>query len=62
MAVDMEISAVLAFSEFYGLETAGLFIVSDELSQSLWRNLMSSQEVFKATEKYFRPLIFESRE
>jgi hypothetical protein len=56
----MEISAVLAFSEFYGLETAGLFIVSDELSQSLWRNLMSSQVVFKATEKYFRPLIFES--
>jgi purine-nucleoside phosphorylase len=60
VAVDMEMSAVLAFSEFYGLETAGLFIVSDELSPSSWRNLMNSQIVFEATEKYFRPLIFES--
>jgi purine-nucleoside phosphorylase len=60
VTVDMEMSAVLAFSEFYGLETAGLFIVSDELSPSSWRNLMNSQIVFKATEEYFRPLIFES--
>lgn len=60
VAVDMEMSAVLAFSEFYGLETAGLFIVSDELSPSSWRNLINTQIVFKATEKYFRPLIFES--
>ena len=60
LAVDMEISAVLAFSRFYGLEAAGLFIVSDRLSLSFWRNLMAGRQVRSATDNYFRPLIFES--
>jgi len=60
LAVDMEISAVLSFSQFYGLEASGLFIVSDQLSLASWRNLMDSQQVRSATDNYFRPLIFES--
>ncbi|HRD02675.1 MAG TPA: nucleoside phosphorylase [Candidatus Saccharicenans sp.] len=59
VAVDMELAAVLAFSEFYGIEAAGLFIVSDQLSPSSWHNLMGSQRVKSATENYFLPLIFE---
>jgi len=56
----MEISAVLAFSQFYGLEAAGLFIISDQLSLASWHNLTDSQQVRAATDNYFRPLIFES--
>ncbi|MDD8021062.1 MAG: hypothetical protein PHU81_07785 [Acidobacteriota bacterium] len=57
--VDMEISAVFSFAEFYQLEAAGLFIVSDQLSTAGWQNQMNSQHILSATEHYFLPLIFE---
>ncbi len=60
MAVDMELSAVLALAAFYGLRAAGLFIVSDELFSGSWKNGSQSQEVLAATAQYFYPLIFES--
>ncbi|MGB9907557.1 MAG: nucleoside phosphorylase [Candidatus Saccharicenans sp.] len=58
MAVDMEMSAVLSFAEFYRLRSAGLFIVSDELFSGQWKNRSRSQPVLKATASYFYPLIF----
>lgn len=60
MAVDMEISAVLALAAFYRLRAAGLFIVSDELFSGSWKNGSQSREVLAATTQYFNPLIFES--
>ncbi len=60
MAVDMEISAVLAFASFYRLRAAGLFIVSDELFSGRWKNGSRSPQVLAATAQYFHPLIFES--
>ncbi|MGB9893763.1 MAG: nucleoside phosphorylase [Candidatus Saccharicenans sp.] len=56
-AVDMEISAVLSFSVFYGIKSAGLFIVSDELFSGRWVEASSSPEVKKAGQEYFLPLI-----
>ncbi|MDI6845127.1 MAG: hypothetical protein QME28_03210 [Candidatus Saccharicenans sp.] len=58
VAVDMEMSAVLAFARFYRLKAAGLFIVTDELSAKKWEDGSRSQAVKSATEKYFYPLIF----
>jgi len=58
-AVDMEASAVLAFSEFYGIKAAGLFIVSDELSSGRWIDGLRQGSVAAATWKYFSPLILD---
>lgn len=58
-AVDMEASAVFAFSDFYGIKTAGLFIVTDELFSGCWLNGLRSQPVHETTRKYFLPLIFD---
>jgi purine-nucleoside phosphorylase len=58
-AVDMEVSAVLAFSEFYGIKAAGLFIVSDELFGGKWVNGLLRPSVLESTRKYFLPLIFD---
>ncbi|MGB9764516.1 MAG: nucleoside phosphorylase [Candidatus Saccharicenans sp.] len=61
LAVDMEASAVLAFSEFYGIKSASLFIVSDQLSPKGWVNGLQNErikELKRATQKYFYPLIF----
>lgn len=60
MAVDMEMSAVLAFAAFYRLRAAGLFIISDELFSGSWKNGSQSPEVQVATTQYFFPLIFGS--
>lgn len=59
MAVDMEASAVLAFSEFYGIKTSGLFLVSDELFKGFWFNGLKNKCLLEATKKYFFPIIFE---
>jgi purine-nucleoside phosphorylase len=58
-AVDMEASAVLAFSEFYGIKAAGLFIVSDELSSGRWIDGLRHQSVAEATWQYFLPPILD---
>jgi purine-nucleoside phosphorylase len=59
IAVDMEASAVLAFSEFYEIKAAGLFIVSDELFSGYWKRT-DSKNLRKAIKKYFWPLIFSA--
>jgi purine-nucleoside phosphorylase len=56
-AVDMEISAILSFSAFYGLKAAGLFLVSDELFSGQWHEASESQELQTASLKYFLPLL-----
>ncbi|MBC7350671.1 MAG: hypothetical protein H5U05_12045 [Candidatus Aminicenantes bacterium] len=56
-AVDMEMSAVLSWAAFYRLQSAGLFIVSDELFSGHWKNYSRSQRVLEATAAYFYPLI-----
>ncbi|MDY0231632.1 MAG: hypothetical protein RBR88_04035 [Candidatus Saccharicenans sp.] len=57
IAVDMEMSAILAFSTFYGLKAAGLFLVSDELFSDQWPEVSQSQDLKTATLNYFLPLI-----
>jgi purine-nucleoside phosphorylase len=59
MAVDMEMSAILAFSTFYGLKATGLFLVSDELFSGQWHEFTETQELKTATLNYFLPLIQE---
>lgn len=61
MAVDMEMSAVLAWAAFYRLESAGLFIISDELFSGQWKDYSRSQRVLEASAVYFYPLIMDAR-
>lgn len=61
MAVDMEMSAVLAWAAFYRLKSVGLFIVSDELFSGQWKNYSRSQLVLEASTAYFYSLIMAAR-
>jgi len=56
-AVDMEMSAILAFSRFYGIKAAGLFLISDQLSERSWSDGFNSPALKDATLKYFKPVI-----
>ncbi len=55
--VDMETSAVLALSEFYGVQAAALMIISDELFSKKWKHKFTSLRLDKKIKEYFIPFI-----
>lgn len=55
--VDMETSAVFALAEFYGLESAALMIVSDELWSGKWKKGFFDPQLEKRAKDYFLPFL-----
>jgi len=55
--VDMEASAVFSVSDFYGLDSAALMIVSDEISPEGWSPGFHKPEIDDSIKNYFFPLI-----
>ncbi len=57
--VDMEASAVFAIAKFYGIQTAALTIISDELWSGAWNKEFLHSELEEKMKKYFVPFIKE---
>lgn len=55
--VDMEVSAVFALAEFYGIQATALTIISDELWSGVWKEGFRTPEFKEKIKKYFIPFI-----
>ena len=55
--VDMEVSAVFALAEYYGIHAAALMLVSDKLTKSRHMNGFSYPRLKENIKKYFLPFI-----
>jgi purine-nucleoside phosphorylase len=55
--VDMETSAVFALADFYGVDTAALHVVSDQLASSSHRVGFRAIKLVQNIQKYFLPFI-----
>ncbi|MBS3819333.1 hypothetical protein KGY73_07500 [bacterium] len=56
-AVDMETSAVFSLSEFHGILSTSLMIISDELSSGAWKTGFHSASLESSVRECFLPLI-----
>jgi uridine phosphorylase len=55
--VDMEASAVFALAEYYGIASAALMIVSDELDKGRWKSGFGRLKIVRSARRYFLPLL-----
>ncbi len=55
--VDMEVSAVFALAQFYGIKAAALLIVSDEIWSGVWEIAFKGSEFEQKIKDYFIPVI-----
>ena len=56
-AVDMEISAVFALSEFHGVEAAALMIVTDELFSGRWKVCSADGVLEEKIRSFYLPFL-----
>jgi len=55
--VDMEVSAVFALAQFYGIQATALLIVSDEIWSGVWKIAFKGSEFEQKIKDYFIPVI-----
>lgn len=55
--VDMEVSAVFALAQFYGIQAAALLVVSDEIWSGVWKVAFKGPEFEQKIKDYFVPVI-----